>query len=226
VFEINEHTQQFINIPLDYSKKDLKMCHPLNFNNKEVNQLQNRFMRDLENFREAWITKEHISLPISVLTDDGKQSTPVGCLTFYRTSRDGKYFSSVDKIFLRILGFCLSYIIYTCKERQRVKTLDRAYSTFATSIPDIVKNSDISQMLIKLRLCLVDVFKSEDCAVILWDKVDKVFIALNPGCSLADLRKKKNARADISKFSNALGITGEVYREGTCMVLDKPRLCP
>lgn len=86
-------------IPWDYNRKYIKMCHPLGFQNKEIDELQNRFLKELENFREPWITKEHISLPIFVLSEDGKQSNAVGVLTYYRKSKDGKCFSSHDKIF-------------------------------------------------------------------------------------------------------------------------------
>lgn len=95
---------------------------------------------------------------------------------------------------------------------------------FARNIPDIVKCTDLSHMMIKLRLSLVDVFKSEDCAIILWDEHDKLFIALNSGSSLAELRKAE--RTDLSKFNNALGISGMVYREGVSQILDKPRTSP
>lgn len=224
IFDINDHTNEFMNIPLDYNKKTFMMSHPQNFQNKDVKDIHNRLLRDLENFREAWITKEHISQPIRVLTDDGKGAHVVGILTYYRKVRDGKAFTSIDKIFLRIIGFCLSYIIYICKERQRTKVINNTYAMFARNIPDIVKCTDLSHMMIKLRLSLVDVFKSEDCAIILWDEHDKLFIALNSGSSLAELRKAE--RTDLSKFNNALGISGMVYREGVSQILDKPRTSP
>lgn len=61
IFDINDHTNEFMNIPLDYNKKTFMMSHPQNFQNKDVKDIHNRLLRDLENFREAWITKEHIS---------------------------------------------------------------------------------------------------------------------------------------------------------------------
>jgi hypothetical protein len=59
--------------------------------------------------------------------------------------------------------------------------VDSLYGKFSSKIPEIVKSGDINEILVKLRLTLVDVFKCEDCSVILWDKVEKMFLALNPG---------------------------------------------
>ena len=157
------------------------MCHPLGFRNTEVQDFQEKKLRDLESFRETWVTPEHISLPINVITDDGKSNTTVGLLTFYRNIKSSRGFSSVDKILMRVIGFCISYIIFTCKERQKVQVVNKLYGKFSSKIPDIVKSSDINTILVKLRLTLVDVFKCEDCSVILWDKVEKMFLALNPG---------------------------------------------
>jgi hypothetical protein len=157
------------------------MQHPLSFHNKEIRDFQEKRLRDLESFRETWVTPEHISLPINVITDDGKGWITVGLLTFYRDLKGARGFTSIDKILMRVLGFCISYIIFTCKERQKVQVVDSLYGKFSSKIPDIVKSCDINEILVKLRLTLVDVFKCEDCSVILWDGVEKMFLALTPG---------------------------------------------
>jgi hypothetical protein len=54
------------------------MQHPLGFHNKEIRDFQEKRLRDLESFRETWVTPEHISLPINVITDDGKGWITVG----------------------------------------------------------------------------------------------------------------------------------------------------
>lgn len=99
------------------------------------------------------MTKEHISLPIKAMTEDLKQHITVGILTFFRNKResDFKPFTSTDKILFRILGFCISYIIYTCKERQKISSVNNTYETFSIRIPEIIKCKDLSQILIKLR---------------------------------------------------------------------------
>ena len=125
----------------------------------------------------------------------------VGVLTYYRRIREGNNnFTSVDKIFLKILDFVLGYVIYIAKERQRLSIINNTYSTFASRIPQIVKCEDLSQMMIQLRLNLVNVFKSEDCAIILWDESEKLFIAMNSGSRLSELQTAQ--RTDLSKYSN------------------------
>ena len=54
-----------------------------------------------------------------------------------------------------------------------------------------------------------------------WEKSEKVFISLNPGSNLLDLMVKE--RSDINKFSSIFGISGMVYKDGQCRIIDKPR---
>lgn len=220
-YDINDYTQQFITLPYDYDKKYYNMSYPTGFKHAEIEKSHKEILREQSDFQEIMIDKDNISIPIKVNSDDGSKMIVVGILTFYRNIKTHNVFSSNDKILMRILGFCISYIIYTCKERQKIQAINRTYRNFSAKIPDIVNNSEISQVLVKQRLNLVNVFTCEDCAVILYDTNEQVFLALNPGSDLDDLRK--GGKADLIRFYTPMGICGKVYEDGQAMILQKPR---
>ena len=217
-------TTQFITLPYDYEKPSYNASYPTNFRHLEIEHMHSELLRDLTGFKEIIVNQDNISIPIKVNSDDGCRMIVVGVLTFFRNLKNGNKFHSNDKILAKILGFCISYIIFTCKERQKIQAVNRTYRNFSAKIPEIVQNSEVSQILIKLRLNLVEVFTCEDCAIILWDKAEKAFISLNPGNDLDELRR--GANPDLVRFYTPIGICGKVYEDGKSRIIQNPRTDP
>ena len=188
--------------------------------------MQRKLMKNLDLFIEPWITKEHITLPIRVLAENGLNTNPAGLITFYKPSKSNcRDYQPYDKMFLKMLALALSFLVATCKERNKIKVLTDTYKSFAENIPEIVKSTEISELLIKIKLCSLNVFKCEEIGLLVWDKVEDCFISVSSGASLQDLKDsiKKKKPLDLNRFTQIIGISGKVYSDGEMTICDKPR---
>lgn len=88
--------------------------------------------------------------------------------------------------------------------------MEDIFQSFAKNMPYYMESKEVSQLLIRLKITLAPILKSEDFSILISNKLDNNLYGLNSSYSVKDLQNSNTM--ELNRYSSTIGLTSKVYK--------------